>query len=357
VTADEEGRTRVRDRYVVTAPVTGRITRIELEPGARVRRGDVIAHLRPERPALLDARARSEALAAVDGANAALGRARAEEQRARAAVALARGELTRSRSLYAAGAASAQDLERREADLATAAAIAEAAAFAERAALAEVAGARARLAPPAASAGDGVIAVVAPVDGAVITRIRESESLVPAGEPIVVIANPLQLEVVVPLLSTDAVRVRPGTRATLENWGGDGVLGATVRLIEPAGFTRTSALGVDEQRVNVVLDLDDSAVCAELGDAYRVDARLVLWESPDALRVPTGAIFRDGGRWAVFVASDGRARRTFVELGHRTGQEAHVLSGLAEGTTVIVHPSDLVLDGVRIRPRDQHPVR
>jgi HlyD family secretion protein len=354
VTIDEEGRTRVRDRFVVTAPVTGRILRIELEPGDAVRRGAVIARVQPESPPLLDARTRAEAIAAVESAEASLGHARAEEQRARATHAQAQRELTRTRRLTAAGVTTAQDLDAREADVSLTEEAVNAAAFAVRAASAEVERARARLANAAPGNVGAAVAVRAPVSGVILQRLRESESIVPAGEPLVEIGDPGQMEIVTDLLSTDAVRVRPGARATIEQWGGDTALGAVVRRIEPAGFTKVSALGVEEQRVNVVLDFVDAGEeCALLGDGYRVETRIVLWEAPRVLKVPTNALFREGTRWAVYVVSGGRALRTFVEIGHQTGQETEVLEGLSEGATIIVHPGDLVRDGGRITPRSR----
>ena len=352
VTVDEEGRTRVRDRFVIAAPVGGRVLRIELEPGDRVAAGDVVARLRPETPPLLDARTRAEAVAAVQSAEASLGRARAEEQRARTALTQAQRELMRVRTLTAAGATATQDLEARETDAELAAEAVDAAVFAVRTASAEVERARARAAASVAPRGEGIVAVRAPIAGVVLKRLRESESIVPAGEALIEIGDPRQIEIVTDLLSTDAVRVRPGARATVEQWGGDAALTATVRRVEPGGFTKVSALGVEEQRVNVVLDLNaDGEDCAELGDAYRVETRIVLWEAEKVLKVPTNALFRHDTRWAVYVASAGRARLTVVELGHQTGQEAEVASGLSEGTMVIVHPGDLLRDGARILER------
>jgi HlyD family secretion protein len=354
VTIDEERRTRVRDRFVVTAPVTGRILRIELEPGDRVTRGEVIARIQPESPPLLDARTRAEAQAALESADASLGHARAEEQRVRATHDQAQRELARTRRLTAAGVTTTQDLDTREAEVVVTKEAVNAAAFAVRAASADVERARARLANSAPASVRTAVAVRAPVDGVVLQRLRESESVVPAGEPLVEIGDPRQMEIVTDLLSTDAVRVRPGARATIEQWGGDTPLDAVVRRIEPAGFTKVSALGVEEQRVNVVLNFVDSGEeSASLGDGYRVETAIVLWEAPNVLKVPTNALFREGTRWAVYVVSGGRARRTFVEIGHQTGQEAEVLEGLSERMTVIVHPGDLVRDGGRITTRSQ----
>jgi HlyD family secretion protein len=352
VTIDEEGRTRVRERYVIGAPVGGRVLRIELEPGDRVAAGDVVARLRPEAPPLLDARTRAEAIAAVQSAEASLGRARAEEQRTRTALTQAQRELTRVRQLTAAGATAAQDVEARETDASLATEAVTAAVFAVRTASAEVERARARATPSVAPPAEGIVAVRAPSAGVVLKRLRESESVVPAGEPLLEIGDPRRIEIVTDLLSTDAVRVRPGARAMVEQWGGEAALAATVRRIEPGAFTKVSALGVEEQRVNVVLDLvAEGEDCAVLGDAYRVETRVVLWEAANVLKVPTNALFRHDARWAVYVASEGRARLTVVELGHQTGQEAEVTSGLAEGAMVIVHPADLLHDGSRIIQR------
>jgi HlyD family secretion protein len=350
LTVDEEGRTRVRDRFIVSAPVTGRVLRIELEPGDAVKRGDVVARIQPEAPPLLDVRARAEAQAAVESAEAALGRARAEEQRARAAEAQAERELERSRKLVAGGAMPAQDADAREDELRFGKEAVRAAVFSVQAAASELERARARLVRPSTPASMGTVMVSAPADGVVLRRLRESESVVPAGEPLLELGDPRQLDIVVDLLSADAVRVDVGARAMIEQWGEDTVLHARVRRIEPAGFTKMSALGVEEQRVNVVLEPSDSAASIALGDAYRVDVRIVIWEAGDVLKVPTSALFRAGEQWAVYVVRDGRARRAIVGIGHQTPREAEVTTGLSEGAQVIVHPGDLVRDGVRVRP-------
>jgi HlyD family secretion protein len=355
VTLDEEGRTRVRDRFVVGAPVGGRLLRIELDPGDRVARGAIVARLQPEPAALLDSRTHTEAIAAVASAEASLERARAQERRAQAALTQAQRELTRSRTLTGAGATPQQEVDVREAEAALAREEVAAAGSAVRAATADVERARARAAAPSWSDAGNVGATVtvrAPVDGVVLQRPRESESVVRAGEPLVEIGDFARIEIVTDLLSTDAVRLKPGARAIIEEWGGDAPLAAIVRRIEPAGFTKISALGVEEQRVNVVLDVVDAGeACASLGDGYRVETRIVLWEAADVLTAPTSALFRDGRRWAVYVASEGRARRTFVELGQQTSTEAEVTSGLSEGMAVIVHPGERVGDGSRIAPQ------
>ncbi len=353
VTVDDEGVTRVRDRFVVSAPVAGRVLRIELEPGDKVKRGMVVARLQAETPPLLDARSRAEAEAAIASARAVLGRARADEERAKAALAQAQRELTRARELLKNELTSRQAVDLREAEERTAEETLNAATFAARAASSELQRAEARLAPTSPDVPGRVVTVAAPVDGVVLKRVRESESVVPAGDPLLEIGDPRRLEIVTDLLSTDAVRIKPGARAMIEQWGGDRTLDAKVRRIEPAGFTKISALGVEEQRVNVVLDFADPAdAWTALGDAYRVEVRIVTWETADALRVPTSTLFRQGNSWAVYLfGEDGRARQTVVELGHQTGQEAEVLGGLSDGARVILHPGDTLADGARVSAR------
>jgi HlyD family secretion protein len=350
VTVDEEGVTRVRDRFVVSSPLLGRVLRIELEPGDVVKSGQPVARVRAEAAPLLDERTRAEAQAAVESARAALGRARAEEQRARATQALAERELSRARELAESELVASQELEAREADARVAAESVNAAKFAVQAASSELQRALARLNPTNPDAGEGrVVTVRAPVDGVVLKRLRESESIVPAGEPLLEIGDPGRLEIVSDLLSSDAVQVKPGARAIVEQWGGDATLAARVRRVEPAGFTKISALGVEEQRVNVLLDfVDPAAAWGALGDAYRVEVRIVIWEASRVLKVPTSALFREGTRWAVYRVEDGRARRTLVELGHQTGSEAEVTQGLSEGDRVILHPADTLEDGRRV---------
>jgi HlyD family secretion protein len=352
VTIDEEGMTRVRDRFVVSAPLTGRVLRIELEPGDPVTRGQVVARVRAEASPLLDARTRAEAQAAVESAKAALGRTGAEEERAKATLAQVRRELARLRELAKDGLTTQQEIDAREADVRVAEESLNAATFGVREAVSEIRRAEARLAPSGPDVSGRVVTVTAPVNGVVLKRVRESETVVPAGEPLLEIGDPHGLEIVADLLSTDAVRVKPGARTMVEQWGGDKKLEARVRRIEPAGFTKISALGVEEQRVNVVLDFTNPAAAwAALGDAYRVEVRIVIWEAADVLKVPTSALFRDGEKWAVYVASDDRARRTLIEIGQQTGQEGEVLSGLAEGARVILHPGDTLTDGARVKPR------
>ena len=355
VTVDEEGETRVHDRFVVSAPVSGRVLRIDLEPGDAVVRGKtVIARVQADAPPLLDARTRAEAEAAVDTARGAVGRAQAEEQRARASLDLANADLARERRLEASGLTTRQALDARLAAVQTAEEALRGAQFAAAAAAAELSRARARLMPATLDAGGRVLPVLAPVDGVVLRRLRESESVVPAGDPLVEIGDPRHIEIVSDLLSTDAVRVKPGMRVLVEGWGGAETLAATVRRVEPSGFTKVSALGVEEQRVNVLMDFDAAAEAwKRLGDAFRVEVRIVVWEAASAVKVPTSALFRVGDAWAAYVVEAGRARRVLLELGQRTSREAEVLAGLTEGQIVVVHPGDLLVDGSRVVVRTE----
>lgn len=353
VTIDEEGETRVRRRFAVSAPVTARVLRIELEPGDPVVRDTtIVARLQPEIPPLLDARTRAEAEAARATARAALGRASAELDRARAELARLERELARERELDQSGLTTRQAVELREADVAAAAETLRAAEFARASASSEVARAEARLAMHAGGSGR-VLTVTAPIDGVVLRRWRESEGVVPAGEPLVELGDPDDLEVVADLLSTDAVRVAPGAAVLIEQWGGDAPLRGTVRRIEPAGFTKISALGVEEQRVNVVIDFDPaSSEWRRLGDGYRVEVRIVTWEAADVLAVPTSALFRHGDDWAVFVVEAGRVRVAPVQLGPRNQTHAEVIGGLTAGARVVLHPGDTLVDGARVAERD-----
>jgi HlyD family secretion protein len=352
VTVDEEGETRIRHRFVVSTPVAGRVLRVDLEPGDRVTRGNtVVALVQPEPAPLLDARSRAEAEAAVAAARAALGRARAELSRSTTTRDLARSELKRTRELAAAGLTTEQTLDARQSEAQSAGEQVQAATFLVASAAADLERAQARLRPAGTSTA-AVVTIEAPVDGVILKRFRESEAVVPAGEQLVEIGDPRNLELVSDLLSTDAVRVPRGARVLIVEWGGDHEIEARVRRVEPSGFTKISALGVEEQRVNVVMDFVDPAdAWSRLGDAYRVEVRIVVWEGERVLKVPTSALFRHGDEWAVYVVDDGRARRTILQLGHRNDQEAEVTSGLSDAAVVIVHPSDALADGARVEPR------
>lgn len=354
VTLDEEGETRVRERYMVSAPVAGRVLRIELEPGDEVIAGDtVLATFQPGDPVPLDARSRAEAEAGVRSAQATLGRVRADRQGIEAELRFAESERQRVRRLATDLIVSAEALESAELRVETQQEALRSAEFAVQNAESDLEQARARLLQGGGnSSSRQPIEIRAPIGGVVLRRLRESEAIVPAGEPLIEVADPDQMEIVSDFLSTDAVKIRPGQRVLIEQWGGDRPLDGVVRRVEPYGFTKFSALGVEEQRVNVIVDFGDSREAWDiLGDGYRVEVRVVVWEQDDVVKVPTSALFRSGEDWAAFVVTGGKAVERAVEIGQRNGLEAEVVSGLAEGDPVIVHPGDSIADGVEIEER------
>jgi HlyD family secretion protein len=357
VTVVDEGETRVKEVFVVSAPVAGVMQRIDLEPGDPVvAASTVVARIRPTDPTILDVRTEAEARAAVRAAEAAQAHAQASVQSATAELEFARAELERFRGLAANDTISQNALDdavRRERR--ASAALAEAKAQLAMRAY-ELDRARAALLTPGpdiAGADDcDCVSVYAPVSGDVLRVLQESESVVAASTPLVEIGDPRELEIVVDLLSADAVRVRSGQRVYVEGWGGPDPLNGVVQRVEPFGFTKISALGIEEQRVNVVIDFSDPPErWQNLGHGYRVEPRIVLWEEQDVLKVPLPALFRDGDRWAVFVDADGRAALRYVDVGRDNGLEAQIAGGLDPGERVVLHPSDRVADGVRIHPR------
>jgi HlyD family secretion protein len=356
VTIDEEGETRVRERYVVSAPVAGRLRRIELEPGDPVQaEKTAVATFVPSDPALLDLRARGEVEARVGAARAAEQRARAESDRARAQLELARSEHTRIRRLAEGGVASQEDLDRAKQNLESAQSTLAAAERAAAGALHELRAAQARALEVQSGQGGARLenlTLRSPIDGVVLRRLRESEAVVPAGEPLLEVGDPADLEIVADYLSADAVAMRPGMPVEIERWGGQRPLSGRVRRVEPGGFLKISALGVEEQRVNVIIEFEDPrAAWAALGDGYRVEVRVVTWEGSDVIKVPGSALFRQGNGWAVFLVRGRRAELRPVEVGHRGELEAEIRSGLARGDTVIVHPPDELEPGAKVKPR------
>jgi HlyD family secretion protein len=355
VTLDDEGQTRVRDKFVVTAPVSGELQRIVLEPGDQVTAGrTTLIRIRPAAPVPLDARTRAEAEATVRAVEAVASRAVADRDRLASAATLAERQRERASRLLAGGAISSEELEIREAEARNAAEALRAADFAVAQARHELQAARARLAPGTSVQPLSDVVVRAPIDGVVLQRFQESTRVVLAGEPLLEIGDPQRIEVVTDLLSADAVKVTPGAEVLLEQWGGTMTLTGRVRRVEPAGFTKVSALGVEEQRVNVVIDIVDAdEVPLPLGDAYRTDVRIVVWRAADVVKAPTGSLFRRGQQWSVFVVEQGRARIRPVRIGQRNAAEAEVLVGLTPGDQVLLYPPDTIVDGVRVasRPR------
>ncbi|ODU41143.1 MAG: efflux transporter periplasmic adaptor subunit [Thiobacillus sp. SCN 63-374] len=330
VTVEEEGKTRVRERYTVSAPVAGYLRRIDLKAGDAVAAGQVVAVIEPARSVALDPRTRAQAQAQASAAQAALAAAQENARAASAAAQLAQQERARVEALRQSNFVSAQA----RFDLATA-----------QAAVASTdrlqAGGTAEQMP-----------VRAPVAAHVLKLLHESEGAVAAGQPLLEIGDPASLEIEVEVLSTHAVKIAPGSKVILDRWGGERPVEGRVRVVEPSGFTKISALGVEEQRVRVIVDFAaPREAWARLGDGYRVEARFVLWEGQDVLQLPTSALFRQGEGWAAFVIDGRRARLAPVELGQRAGLATEVRSGLAAGDKVVAHPDETIKDGVRVKPR------
>lgn len=355
VTVEEEGKTRVVDRFVISAPVPGYVRRIELKVGDAVSQGQVLVEIEPLRSVILDPRSRAEAQARVAAAEAALKVAQEDVQAAQAEADYAAAQLQRLRALFPKGYISVEALQQAEAAARRTQARRTSAQFAVEVAKFELEAARTALRYSVAQDSRKIMEeapVRAPVNGRVLKINHESEGVVQAGEPLLEVGDPNSLEVVVDVLSADAVRIAPGTRVLFERWGGGAPLEGSVRRVEPTGFTKISALGVEEQRVLVLADFTSPVEqWRRLGDGYRVEAKFILWEGDDVLQVPASALFRHREDWAVFVAENGRARLQAIKLGHRSGLAAEVVSPLREGDLVVVHPDDSIEDRARISMR------
>lgn len=356
VTVDEDGRTRIKERYVVSAPLGGQLRRIELQAGDCVVAGEtLVAILEPVAPELIDVRSREQLEARVRAAEIQVQSAGARLERVRAAHELAQVELARATALTEQGAIARQEFDRTRENARVVTEDLKSADYARQIAGFELEQARAAVSrtstnPRAAAPWD--LRILSPISGRVLRVFHEDAAVVPATTRLVELGDPADLEVEVDVLSSDAVQVRVGARAFFEHWGGDVPLEGRVRVVEPAGFLKISALGVEEQRVNVIIDFVTPAERRRaLGDAYRVEARIVVWEADEVLKVPVGALFRSGGEWAVFAVVAGRARLTRVRVGHGNGRETEIVSGLAAGDAVVIHASDKVADGVRIKRR------
>ncbi len=337
-TVSEEGKTRIKQRYVVAAPVTGQLRRIPFKPGAEIAARDtLVAVIDPLPSSPLDARNRALAEARRDAARALL-------EKSRTAHDLARSELRRLEQMFAAKTISPQDLESaqmRETNAAREVASAQG----------NLAQAEAELSTSTRTTSDAPVEVRSPVSGRVLRVFQESERAVTSGTPLVELGDPTDLEVVVEMLSRDGAAIPPGTPALLEQWGGATPLEGRVRLVEPAAFTKISALGVEEQRVNVVVDLTTPLdQRRSLGDNFRVEARVVVWEDARALKVASSGVFRRGAEWAAYVVRDGRAQLVPVKIGRSSGPEMQVLGGLKNGDEVILYPGDRISDGQRVTP-------
>lgn len=345
-TVEEDGRTRLRNRYVISAPLAGRVLRSGLKVGDPVARGGVVATLLPSLPPLLEARTRRELEERVGAAEAGVLEAQARLERATAQEAQNRADLDRIRTLRQNGIASVQQLEREELALRLAQRDREAAELRRHASEHDVAQARALLSRYNDADAVDRWDVTSPVDGRVLKILQESEATVVAGAPLVEIGDPRDLEIAVDLLTTDAVAVRPGADVVIDRWGGDGPLAGTVRLVEPSGFTKISALGVEEQRVWVVIDIaSPRAQWSSLGDGFRVDVRITVQEIADGTLVPAAALFRAGEGWAAYVVDVGKAQLRRVEVIRRNAQHAVAARGVAPGERVVVFPPSTLKDG------------
>lgn len=362
VTIDEDGKTRVTDRYLVSAPLAGTIGRMALHPGDDVEQGGLLATIEATEPPLLDAQTRAEAEARLKAAEAAKRQASATVNRSKAAADFARNERDRTAQLVGKGSYAQRNLDLAELDLKTREQELASAGFGVRVAQYEVEMARATLQRIDAHAsvtakgkdnsapdeGGAVVHVHSPITGTVLRVLQEHEGVVTPGVALLELADPDALELVVDVLTSDAVQIERGAMVEIRSWGGEASLNGRVRLVEPSAFTKISALGVEEQRVNVVIELLDKPEGVVIGDGYRVEVSIVVWQSEDVLLLPVSALFRDGERWAVWVVDGGLARLQTIELGKRQGLWVEASAGLEAGQTVIVHPSDAITEGVEV---------
>ncbi len=352
VTVDEEGMTRVKNRYAVSAPVAGQLRRIDWKAGASVVAGQtVLATLETSGADFLDARSQAQAAARVRAAEASREAALAQRERAGAAAKMYAADFDRLKQLFAQKVLSAQEFDTAQMRATTAVQEERAAEFGLKVAEFELEQARALLSREQPGGSADPLVITSPVDGRILRVLQESSRVVPGGFPLMEVGDPTDLEVRIEVLSRDGVAIRPGARVVLEQWGGPEPLAARVRLVEPSAFTKISALGVEEQRVYVVADFTDPlAKRPTLGDNYRVEAHVVTWESSSVLRAPAGALFQRDGAWQTFVLDGRRAQLRTVSVGHSNGRETEILAGLAEGDTVVLYPGDKVADGTRVAP-------
>ncbi len=355
VSVNEEGMTRVKNRYVIASPVAGQLRRIDWKPGAVVEAGKtVLAVLESGGADILDARSLVQAEARVRAAEAAVAQAHAQRARVVANANLQREDFVRQKTLFASGALSRQEFDAAETRVTTSAQEARAADFAGQIAEFEATQARALLLrgqPAGAGARGEPLVILSPVSGRVLRVMQESERLVPAGFALLEVGDPTDLEARVEVLSRDGVAIQPGARVQLEQWGGPVALNARVRVVEPSAFTKVSALGVEEQRVYVIVDfIDPLEVRRSLGDNYRVEAQIETWSGQNILKVPSGALFQRGSLWQTYVAEGKRAVLHTVRVGRSSGRETQILEGLVEGQKVVIYPGDQIANGSRINP-------
>ena len=350
VTVEEEGRTRVKDRFIISAPVAGYLQRIQLEVGDTVTQGQTLAVMEPLRPEVLDPRSRARAEAQVAAAQATLKSAEEQVISTQAEDVYAQAEYRRKQKLLKDALVSQGDLDQAQTHARQAAAAGRSAEFAVEVARFDLEAAQTTLQYSISGNGAEELETVklrAPVASRVLAIHHESEGVVVTGEDLLEIGDPAALEVAVDVLSADAVRIHPGGAVQFQRWGGELPLDGVVRIVEPAGFTKISALGVEEQRVWVIADITSPREqWLQLGDGYRVEAHFILWEAEDVLQIPASALFRHADGWAVFTIRDGKAQRVAVRIGHSNGLVTQVLSGIESGEIVIAHPDDRVEEGV-----------
>lgn len=359
-TVDEEARTRVRDPYVVSTPIAGHLLRVDLQPGDQVTKGEtIVARMLPTNPAALDIRTREQAKAAIAASEAALRVAEADLNKAMADRDLARTDLNRARTLFQQENVSQATLDRAVSKMRASDAVVDTARAAISMRIADLNNSRANLISfDTAGQNRGAVVTEAidlpsPITGVVLQVIQQSETILPAGAPVLEVGDTdTDLEVVVELLSTDAVKVNTGDRVLITNWGGSGDLNGEIERIDPWGFTKYSALGVEEQRVNAVIQFTDPPESrASLGHGFRVETRIVVWEVAETVIAPSSALFRDNGNWAVFVVQDDVTALRVVEIGENNGIDAQVLTGLESGETVVLYPSAGLMAGAKVAPR------
>jgi HlyD family secretion protein len=349
LTIEEEGRTRVLDRYVIAAPVDGVTCRVQLEVGDAVQQDQLLLNITPLASQVLDPRSRAQAQAKVEAAESALRAAREQASAAAAAAKLADNELARLRPLMDKGVITRETFDKAQANADTANANKRSADFNVEVARYELEAARSVLEYRRNGDSDERVAVRSPIDGRILKVVHECAGPVRTGEPLLEVGDPTALEVEVDVLSADAVKIKPGMKVLFERWGGEGVLEGRVRTVEPVGFTKVSALGVEEQRVLIICDFTSPReLWQRLGDGYRVDARFILWHEEKVLQVPASSLFRYRDGWALFVVEDGRAVRRTVKVGKRNGLVAQILDGVKEGQNIINHPNDEIDDGTRV---------
>ncbi|MCF8473345.1 MAG: HlyD family efflux transporter periplasmic adaptor subunit [Emcibacter sp.] len=357
IALDGEGKTRIRDIYVVSAPIEGRVMRIESEPGDNVVAGKtVIATMIPADPKFLDHRTETQARADVLGAEAALSLSESKLNSALASLDFAKAEYERSSALYKRGNISIARLEQMELQLKMRNAEVETARADLKVMESRLIAAKAQLVQPdddwKQEKGPCQLCVHAPVDGKVLRILHESEGVIPTGTPLVEVGNPENLEIVIEMLSRYAVKIRAGDMALIKRWGGGQNIRAQVRVVEPSGYTKISALGVEEQRVNIILDfIDPIEIWRSLGNAYRVEASIIVDKAENGLVIPVSALFRHNEQWSVFILKEGRALLQAVSVGRKNDWEAEIISGLDERDQVIIHPGNNVTDGTRIAAR------